>query len=58
VGHGGTWQEPQGGRMGTAVIAWLDWQLKGDARASKIFNGNPCELCSEADWTVKRKNWK
>lgn len=58
VGHSGTWQQPRGGRMGAVAIAWLDWQLKGDAQAGKIFNGEPCGLCSEAEWTVKRKNWK
>jgi len=58
VGHGGTWQEPKGGRMGAVVVSWLDWQLKGDAEAGETFNGAPCGLCSEVDWSVKRKNWR
>lgn len=57
VGHGGTWREPQGGRMGAVVIDWLDWQLKGNAEAGITFNGEPCGLCREAEWSVKRKNW-
>lgn len=58
VGHAGTWREPKGGRMGAVALSWLDWQLKADADAGKIFNGAPCGLCSEVDWSVKRKNWK
>jgi len=58
VGHSGTWREPRGGRMGAVAIAWLDWQLKGDAVAGQRFNGSPCGLCSETDWSVKRKNWR
>jgi dienelactone hydrolase len=58
VGHGGTWREPNGGRMGAVVQDWLDWKLKGDAEAAKTFNGDPCGLCANAEWTVKRKNWK
>jgi hypothetical protein len=57
VGHGGTWQEPRGGRMGAVVIAWLDWQLKGSVAAGETFDAEPCGLCTEAGWTVKRKNW-
>ena len=58
VGHGGTWQQPGGGAMGKVAIDWLNWRLKGDAAAAKTFNGDPCGLCKDAAWTVKRKNWK
>jgi len=57
VGHSGTWQEPAGGRMGAVALAWLDWQLKGSARAGSVFNGSPCGLCQDANWAVKRSNW-
>lgn len=56
VGHGGTWREPGGGAMGAAAIAWLDWRLKGDAKAGKTFAGKDCGLCTDARWTVKTKN--
>ena len=58
VGHGGTWQQPGGGDMGKVAIDWLNWRLKGDAAAAKTFNGDPCGLCKDTAWTVKRKNWK
>ena len=58
VGHGGTWQQPGGGAMGKVAIDWLNWRLKGDAEAAKTFNGDPCGLCKDTAWTVKRKSWK
>jgi len=58
VGHGGTWTQPGGGAMGKVAIDWLNWRLKGDAAAAKTFNGDPCGLCKDTAWTVKRKNWK
>lgn len=58
VGHGGTWRQPGGGAMGKVAIDWLNWRLKGDAEAAKTFNGDPCGLCKDSAWTVKRKNWK
>ena len=58
VGHGGTWRQPGGGAMGKVAIDWLNWRLKGDAEAAKTFNGDPCGLCKDTAWTVKRKSWK
>jgi len=58
VGHGGTWREPRGGAMGAVAIDWLDWQLRGDAGAGKRFDGDPCGLCKDPAWTVKRRNWR
>jgi dienelactone hydrolase len=58
VGHGGTWRQPGGGAMGKVAIDWLNWRLKGDGEAAKTFNGDPCGLCKDTAWTVKRKNWK
>jgi dienelactone hydrolase len=57
VGHSGTWREPRGGRMGAVALAWLQWQLKDHADAARLFNGEPCGLCGEPQWSVKRKNW-
>lgn len=58
VGHGGTWREARGGRMGEVLVAWLDWQLKGDEKDAALFSGEPCGLCVNPDWEVRRKNWE
>ena len=34
VGHGGNMQ-PNGGKAADAVVAWLNWQLRGDKEAAK-----------------------
>ncbi len=56
VGHGGTWNQPHAGPMGEAAIAWLNWRLKGDNVAAKMFTGADCELCKDPRWTIKKKN--
>lgn len=56
VGHGGTFMEPNGGREAAVAVSWLDWQLKGDARAAKVFVGPDCGLCKDPDWKVDSKN--
>jgi hypothetical protein len=55
VGHGGTYWDPNGGVAAKVVVAWLDWQLRGDAQAARLFTGKDCGLCRDAAWTVKRK---
>jgi hypothetical protein len=56
VGHGGTFMEPNGGREASVAVNWLDWQLKGDSRAAKLFVGADCGLCKDRDWKVDSKN--
>ena len=57
VGHyPATYREPNGGAFAVAVNAWLDWHLKGDISASKMFVGPSCGLCKDPKWTVKIKN--
>jgi hypothetical protein len=55
VGHGGTYWEPNGGKAAATVVAWLDWQLRGDARAARVFRGKNCTLCTDPAWTVLKK---
>ena len=55
VGHGGTFHEPNGGKVAQGSVAWLDWQLRGDAAAGKWFAGKDCGLCKDPAWTVQRK---
>jgi dienelactone hydrolase len=56
VAHSGTYWLPHGGAFSTVTAAWLDWQLKGDARAGRWFTGADCRLCADPRWTVQRKN--
>jgi hypothetical protein len=55
AGHGGTLNEPNGGRWATVGLAWLDWQLKHDQRVAQRFVGKECGLCKDAAWAVSRK---
>lgn len=56
VGHGGTYSEPNGGRAAEATLAWLNWQLYGDAAAGEWFTGENCRLCSDPLWTIEWRN--
>ena len=57
VGHyPATYREPNGGAFAMAGVAWLKWQLKGDETAAKMFVGDSCGLCQDADWTLEKKN--
>lgn len=57
VGHGGTFQLADGGDWGRVATAWLDWQLKRDARAGRWFVGPDCRLCTTFGWTIRRKQF-
>jgi hypothetical protein len=54
-GHGGTYWEPNGGAAAEVVIAWLDWQLRGNAHASRSFVGASCGLCQDPAWAYMSK---
>ena len=55
VGHTGAYPMPDL-RWSSAVLAWLDWQLKGDANAVSTFAGPDCALCKDTDWWVDTRN--
>jgi dienelactone hydrolase len=55
IGHGGTYHDPDGGAFGKVALAWLDWQLKGSKKASKVFQGNNCSLCADKQWVTRKK---
>ena len=55
VGHTGAYPMPDL-RWSSAVLAWLDWQLKGDAQSAKMFAGPDCGLCRDPDWWIDTKN--
>lgn len=54
--HAGTFREKNGGKFGIAGVAWLNWQLKGDQNAARLFKGGDCGLCRDPEWQVKKKN--
>lgn len=56
VGHGGTYNQPNGGEYAGVAIAWLNWQPKGDQSSSLMFRGNDCGLCVNPRWVVHKKN--
>jgi hypothetical protein len=52
-GHGGTYWEENGGAAAPVVVNWLDWQLRGNAAAGRMFVGEDCGLCRDAAWTLQ-----
>ena len=54
VGHGGTYRLPHGGEFTVPALAWLQWQLKGDAAAAKLFQGEPCGLSLRPGWVIEK----
>ena len=53
--HAGTFRQTNGGKFGSAGVAWLKWQLKGDQNAAKMFQGSNCGLCVDPQWKVQKK---
>ena len=54
VGHGGTYNQPNGGEFAIVARAWLDWQLKGDQEASKMFCGDKPAILDRKDWSLEK----
>lgn len=54
VGHGGTYGQPHGGEYSIVALAWLDWQLKGDKEAAKMFQGDNCGLLKREGWSIEK----
>jgi len=57
VGHGGTYSQPNGGEYGRVATGWLQWTLKKDEAAGKMFSGPSCELCKDDNWKYEKKNF-
>ena len=55
VGHSGTYREANGGEFGKVAVAYLNWRLKGDKNAAKMFKGADCGLCPDANWKIFKK---
>ena len=56
VGHGGTYRKPHGGEFARVATAWLQWQLRADKEAGRMFVGDPCGLAKAEGWKVEKKN--
>ena len=56
VGHGGTYRQDHGGEFTVPALAWLQWQLKGDKEAAKLFQGADCGLANREGWTVEKNS--
>ena len=54
VGHGGTYRQPHGGEYSVVALAWLNWQLKGSKKASKMFVGKNCDILKRKDWAIEK----
>jgi len=54
VGHGGTYRQAHGGEFAVVARTWLDWQLKGDQEAAKMFVGDDCLLSKREGWTIEK----
>ena len=54
VGHGGTYAQPHGGEFSIPALAWLNWNLKGDKNAAKMFLGNDNGMSQRKDWTIEK----
>ena len=57
-GHGGTFRRANGGTFANVALAWLDWQLKGNDNAARMFKGADFTLCTNSSWEVVKKNFE
>ncbi|MCG5444542.1 cellulose binding domain-containing protein [Micromonospora sp. NIE79] len=55
VGHGGTYDQANGGEFGRVATLYFTWRLKGDTTAGRNFVGADCGLC-RSQWSVQQKN--
>jgi hypothetical protein len=57
VGHGGTYNQDNGGPFGVVAVAWLKWQLLGDTSAAGrgYFVGEGCGICKDSSWQVSSR---
>ena len=58
VGHGGTYNQDNGGPFGQVAVAWLKWQLQGDTspKGKGYFVGDKCTLCTDSSWQVQSRS--
>ncbi|CZR67306.1 uncharacterized protein PAC_17205 [Phialocephala subalpina] len=54
IGHAGTYNEVNGGKIGVAASYWVDWVLRGNSSAKSWFTSNTSSTA--AGWDVTSKN--
>ncbi|KAK1753025.1 hypothetical protein QBC47DRAFT_404387 [Echria macrotheca] len=52
VGHGGTYNQTNGGKFGVAAVHWARWLLRGDKSAATWFTGNGTGTARGDGWSV------
>ena len=57
-GHGGTYNDDNGGECARVAEGWFRWQLMDDMsdQGKGMFWGKDCGLCTDSKWTVKSVN--
>lgn len=56
TGHGGTFNQPEGGQFAQVGARWLDWRLKGHGEYENFFRYGTLEPGFEG-WEVRSKNY-
>jgi hypothetical protein len=54
--HLSTYRQTDGGELSPIARGWLDWQLKGDQSAAKMFKGVNCTVCKQLGWHAQTNN--
>ncbi len=55
IGHSDAYRLAFGGPFAPVATAWLDWQLKHNAKAAMTFAGKGCALCRDPKWVIRKK---
>jgi len=60
VGHGGTYNQDNGGPFGAVAVAWLNWRLKGDTTPTGrgYFIGDHCGICEDPNWQTDSRSMR
>jgi len=55
AGHTATAYHVGGGEFANVASNWVLWQFKGDKKASTMFVGKQCSLCTNPNWDAESK---
>jgi dienelactone hydrolase len=55
AGHTATMYHPGGGEFANVASNWVRYHFKDDAAAGKMFVGDDCSLCTNANWETDSK---